>query len=204
MNEAAEVTDFEETATSEEAVKTKKSPITDEIREAFDAAIAAGKDNDMVKIDLIVAGAKFKQATKIYNELMVEAGLSVSKEEKDEILANACAEVNLDTEDGFNTAVSAVNTAIESTNEKGAAAMVRAYARKHEMECYKKPKSEGSGTRTTFLGDYYNALIENPKMTEEEAHEFIVEHGTKNTVRWEKTHQRARAMANNIAEKYSI
>ena len=201
MNETAESMDFEDSETTETA--SKKSLITDEIKVAFNAAIEAGKEEDLIKIDLIAAGAKFSNATRIYNELMVEAGLAVSKEEKAEVVANACAEADLSTEEGFDAAVKFISDSIESVTDRSAAGMIRAYAKKNDIEFFKKPKKVGGGTRTSFLGDFYDALVENPNMTEEEATAFIDEHGTPNTKRWESTHQKARAMANRIAERYA-
>jgi hypothetical protein len=190
-----------EQVVEDQSVK-KSDPITDEVRKAFTDAVAAEKSEDEIKINMIAAGAKFKNVTRIFNELMVEAGLAISKEDKDKIVSDACAEVDLSTEEGFDAAVAKVNGAIESTNEKGAATMIRAYARKNKIEFYKKPKKEG-GTRTTFLSDFYAALLENPSMTEEEAHQFIVDHGTANTLRWEKSHQKVRQLANDLVKKLS-
>ena len=172
----------------------------DAVREAFAAAVKAGKSEDEVKIDMISAGAKFKNVGKLYNEMMIEAGLAISKDEKDKIVADAATDADLSTEEGFDAAVAKINDAIESTNEKGAATMLRAYARKNKIDFFKKPKKEG-GKRTTFLTDFYAALVENPNMTEEEAHNFMVEHGTANTLRWEKAHQRVRKLANDLMEK---
>ena len=56
------------------------------IRAAFDAAHAAGKEEDDIKLDMIGAGATFKNVTRLFNQFSVDAGLTVSKEEKDQIL----------------------------------------------------------------------------------------------------------------------
>jgi hypothetical protein len=177
--------------------------VSEEIRSAFKESYDAGKDEDIVKIDMISAGAKFKQVTKIFNELMIEFGYAVSKEEKQKAVEDAVGGNDLSTEEGFDAAVSALVASVDSMNERGAGTSIRAYARKNDIDCFKKPKAVGGGTRTTFLSDFYDALVENPAMTEGEADEFIKENGTANTIRWAKTHQKAREMANKIAEKYA-
>lgn len=53
------------------------------------------------------------------------------------------------------------------------------------------------------IDQLYVALISNPGMSEEEFSKLIHEIGTKNTIRWEKAHQRVRKLANDIAAKYS-
>lgn len=181
MNEAAENMNFEDT-TSDKAPK--QPAISDEIRQAFDSAISAGKVEDMIKIDLIAAGAKFKQATRIYNELMVEAGLAISKEDKDAAVASACIDADLGTEEGFNAAVAELDAAIESTNAKGAAVMVRAYARKNERECFKKPKSGSGVARVSFVYTYCNYVRDNPDITKGDIDTFIKEKGNKMSIKF--------------------
>ena len=62
----------------------------------------------------------------------------------------------------------------------------------------KYPKKSG---KTGITNSMYEFLLENPTVTEEEFHEWIVKNGTANTLRWEKTHQKARELANSIAAK---
>ncbi len=172
MNEIAEnVVDMEEK---------QEDWTTAEIREAFSNGVEADKEEDSVLIDMIQAGCTFSAARRTYNRLMVEAGLALSKEDKDEIVSTAVGENDISTEEGFDAAVAYVDEAAESISFNTAGNLIRAYAKKNEIEVFKKPR--GSGTRTTFLTHFYNALIENPNMTEEEAHQFIVDKGGKNTL----------------------
>jgi len=198
MTDETNIEDFE--IAEDEATPVEKT-ISDEVRAAFVAAHDADKDDDSVKIEMISAGAKFKKVTKMFNDLMVEYGYAVSKEEKSKAVASACVDVEWSTEDGFATAVANMTGALDSVSDKSAASSIRAYAKKNDLECFKKPKAAGGGTRTTFLTDFYDALYENPSMSEEEAKEFIEKNGTKNTIRWAKAHQRVRILTNRIAAK---
>ena len=186
---------------TEETKDTNQEQEDAAIREAFNAAIDSGNDDvDDVKLEMISAGATFKNVGKYYNQFMEDAGLVLTKDQKSEYATAAVSNNDVSTEEGFGAAVAEIMKAGGEgmVTEKSAAGMVRARAKKEKAECYKKPKTAG-GTRTTFLGDFYDALIANPKMTEEEAHDFIVKNGTANTLRWENQHQKARALANRIA-----
>ena len=71
---------------SEEAIElTENQKIELNIREAFDSAIASGKDEEDVKMDMLGAGAKFKNVTRYFNEFMIDSGMIKSKKEKDEV-----------------------------------------------------------------------------------------------------------------------
>jgi len=190
-----DVTDTEEDNEAREAA---------EIREAFDSAIDNGDaDEDDVKLEMITAGASFKNVTRLYNKFMEEAGLVLSKDQKGELAADAMGANDVSTEEGFDTAVAEiVEAGAGKITQRSAAGMVRARAKKEKVEFFKKPK-KAVGNRTTFLSEFYDALLENPNMTEVEAHDFIVEHGTANTLRWETAHQRVRILLNRLADKYA-
>lgn len=44
----------------------------------------------------------------------------------------------------------------------------------------------------------YEFLLNNPTVSEEEFHNWIVENGTPNTLRWEKSHQKVRELTNEL------
>lgn len=182
----------------------EENPENVAIAAAFEAGIAAGKEEEEIKLDMIEAGAKFKNVTRLYNGFAVDAGLIMTKKEKNEIVSGVLDGLDLADQEAFKSAVAQLVESVKDTSEKSAAALIRAYGKKHDLEVYKAPKASKGGTRTTFTGDYYDALLENPKMTEEQAHEIIVEKGTPNTLRWEKTHQKVRQLVNDIAAKYSL
>lgn len=143
------------------------------IRAAFDEAHSAGKEEDAIKLDMISAGATFKNVTRLYNEFAVDAGLVVSKAEKDQVLTEVLTGADLSSEETFNAKVAELVEKL-STNEKSAAALIRAYAKKNELEVFKKAKGAGTGeSKTGFAGTFYQWLIENPTSTVEQATAYI-------------------------------
>lgn len=154
--------------TQNENVETNEVEVA--IREAFDAN--QGKEEDAIKLAMISAGATFKNVTRLFNQFMVDAGLAVSKEEKDQKVLEAVDGVDLATEEGFDSAVEALMASINAT-DKSAAALVRAYAKKNELEVFKKAKSGGGAGKQGFAGKFYEFLAANPTCTKEEATAFI-------------------------------
>lgn len=141
------------------------------IREAFDAA--QGKEEDEIKLAMISAGATFKNVTRLFNQFMVDAGLTVSKEEKDQIIAGALEGADLSNEEVFNAKVAELMGALAGSTDKSAAALIRAYAKKNELECFKKAKGASGEQKTGFAHKFYEWLIANPTSTVEEATAFI-------------------------------
>ena len=181
----------------------------DEIRVAFDDAVAGDELEDSIKMSMIGAGATFKNVTRLYNQYLIDAGMAISKEEKDEIVAQVLDVDDLDisTETGFESAVAEIVEGGTGITDKSAASLIRAWAKKNEVESWKKPKGEGA-QRNSFVHKFYDALAANPSMTEDEAHNFI--HGkegndetSQNVKNYEKMHQNVRNLCNNIAANYS-
>ena len=76
-----------EQTTAQTEVKTNAAAeLVAKLRGVFDEGVAAGKQEDAIKLDLIAAGATFKNVTRLFNEFMVEGGHRVSKEERDFIV----------------------------------------------------------------------------------------------------------------------
>lgn len=197
---ATEATEAPETTETTETTEENKIP--DEIRDAFQKAKAEENDEDLIKIEMITAGAKFKQVTRMFNDLMIEFGFSVSKKEKADIAKTSCEGIDIASKEGFDEAVIKMASASEKVNNRIAAIAIRAFAKKENIDVYKVPK--GDGTRTTFMSEFYDALIENPCMTEKEVHDIIVEKGTPNTLRLEKTYQKTRIAFNKLVDRLGI
>jgi hypothetical protein len=143
------------------------------IREAFDAAHAAGKEEDEVKLDMIGAGATFKNVTRLFNQFSVDAGLTVSKEEKDQIINQVLSGADLSTEESFNAKVAELQASLQGSTDKSAAALVRAYAKKNGLEVFKKAKGAAGESKTGFAAKFYDWLAANPTSSVEEATAFI-------------------------------
>ncbi len=170
--------DFDTDTTETEAPV--EAGIPQEIKDAFVAAHDADKDDDSVKIEMLAAGAKFKQVTRMFGELMIEFGYAVSKEEKAQAVSDACEEKELDTEEGFDAAVEALVGALESVNERGAGTMIRAYCKKNEIEFFKKPKTVAGERKDSFTSKFREFLIDKPNASSDDVLGFFDEHGNEN------------------------
>ena len=207
MSEVAEnvVTDNTEVDFSAE-VETdteNKLDIPEEVVQAFTSGKEDNKEEEAILISMLQAGSPFAKVRGYYKKLMIAAGLDISQEDKDAVLAQVFdGTYDVATEEGFDAAVAKVDELIDVTNERGAAQMVRGYARKHNLEFFKKPKAEPTGTRVAFTNDFYMALVNNPQMSEKECHDYIVEHGSESTLKSEKAYQKIRILANEISNKY--
>lgn len=143
------------------------------IRAAFDAAHAAGKEEDDIKLDMIGAGATFKNVTRLFNQFSVDAGLTVSKEEKDQILLDVLNGADLADEANFNAKVEELMARLSGSTAKSAAALIRAYAKKNGIEAFKKAKGGTGEAKTGFSAKFYDFLVANPGCTVAEATAFI-------------------------------
>ena len=143
------------------------------IRAAFDAAHAAGKEEDDIKLDMIGAGATFKNVTRLFNQFSVDAGLTVSKEEKDQILLDVLNGADLADEATFNAKVEELMARLSGSTDKSAAALIRAYAKKNGLEVFKKAKGGTGEAKTGFAAKFYDWLVANPTSTVAEATAFI-------------------------------
>lgn len=173
----------------------------DVILEAFEAATAADKNEDEVKMALIGAGATFKNVTRLYNAYMVDAGYAISKEEKTEIVDKILVDKDLADEKVFDKAVTAITAKAAGVTEKSAAALIRSFAKANDLECFKKPKGSG-GSRDGFRSRFLDALGSSPSMTEAQCTEYLqtAEGTSANILRHESVYQAIRSMANGIAE----
>lgn len=174
------------------------------IQSAFDASVEAESSEDDIKMEMIGAGATFKNVTRLFNQFMIAAGLAISKEDRDAIVADTLVDCDLESEEGFDAAVEALIANVKGATERSAAALVRAYGKKVEVEVYAKPKGTGA-SRNPFVTDFHTALIANPEMTEQDLLDLIAglkpEHQV-NPTRWLSQHNNIRKTANAIAAKY--
>lgn len=146
--------------------------INEAIREAFDSAIGDESEEDSIKMVMIGAGATFKNVTRLYNQFMIDAGLAISKEDRNKAVEDALEDKVLDSEDTFNAAVEELMESVKGSTERSAAALIRAYAKKNDVDCYAKPKSEGKG-RAGFTSALYDFLIANPECDEAEVKALV-------------------------------
>lgn len=151
----------------------QKVDLEELIRDAFNASHAAGKEEDEIKLDMIGAGATFKNVTRLYNTFSVDAGLAVSKEEKDQILLDVLNGADLSMEEVFNAKVEELMARLAGSTDKSAAALIRAYGKKNGVEVFKKAKGGTGEAKTGFAAKFYNWLAANQTSTVAEATAFI-------------------------------
>lgn len=158
----------------EEAVKSDEDDEMESIRAAFTSSVN-DEDEDSVKMQMIQAGATFKNVTRLYNQFMIDAGLAISKSDRAQIVEDTLEGLDLDTEESFNEAVAALMESVTGSTERSAGALVRSYAKKNDIPVYVKPKeSKGTGSgRSGFIDTYHKFLIDNPNCTKEEATAYI-------------------------------
>ena len=176
----------------------KEDPVVTKARAAFSAGVKGNKDEDAIKMAMIQAGASFKNVTRLYNQFAQEAGLVMSKEERDKIINDTCskAKATLNTEDGLNTVIDTLVGTVKGSNESAISRMVRAWCKANDVEVFTKPK--GTGQRKGFRTDFYNELRKNPKMTEDQVKAYTKEHGTENENRNVKFHLDVAKLCNDI------
>ena len=143
------------------------------LRAVFDEGVASEKAEDVIKLELISAGATYKNVTRMFNEFMVAGGHTASKEERDQKVLGALAGKDLTVEAGFNEAVVALVADLQGATEKSASALIRAAAKKQGIECFKKAKESTGESKTGFAAKFYDFLVANPASTKEQAVAFI-------------------------------
>ncbi|MCP4321365.1 MAG: hypothetical protein GY804_02955 [Alphaproteobacteria bacterium] len=142
------------------------------IRASFDSAVAEELAEDDTKMRMISSGATFKNVTRLYNQFMIDAGFAISKEDRNKAVEDTLEGREFDTEELFDEAVAALVEAVKGSTERSAAALVRSYCKKNELDIFAKPKSTGNG-RTSFASKYYDLLKSNPGISKEEATAYI-------------------------------
>jgi hypothetical protein len=175
------------------------------IKEAFEEGLNAEYDEDSVKMAMIQAGATFKNVTRLYNQLLIDAGLAISNTDRAQIVAETLKDADISTEEGFDTAAAKLVGLVTGATERSAHSLIRAYAKKNEKAVFIKPKVEG-GARNPFITLFHTSLVENPAMTEDELKALIDSLENKhqvNPLRWFNQHNGIRNMANEIAAKYT-
>lgn len=187
----------------EQNEQTQELELATAIRASFDAGQENGQDEDQVKLSMISAGATFKNVTRLFNQFMVDAGLAIGKEEKEQVLAEVLADAELATEEAFNAKVAELVKRLTGATEKSAGAMVRAYAKKNEVEVFKKAKGASAG-KQGFAGKFYAYLTANPTCSKDECIAFVQgtdgnEETSENVKRHQSHYLSIHAMVNKIA-----
>lgn len=146
------------------------------IRASFDTAVAEELAEDDTKMQMIAAGATFKNVTRLYNQFMINAGFAISKEDRNKAVEDTLEGRDFDTEESFDEAVAALVEAVKGSTERSAAALIRSYCKKNELDVFAKAKPTGEG-RSGFKKDYFEFLKANPGASKENATSYIMGEG---------------------------
>ena len=174
----------------------------DPIQQAFNAGVEDSSDIEAIKFAMVNAGAKFSNVNKLYKRMSIEAGLDLSKADRDSKVASLLEGQSFVTQEGFESSVKMVIADVPGMTPQRAALAVRSYAKKNELDIYKAPKGEGS--RSSFVANFHNYMVDNtPFPSEEQARAYIEEHGTVNAKKRVAKLMLEWSMANRIVQKYS-
>jgi len=184
-----------------ESTETEAPVVTEQdlaIRAAFDDN--QGAEEEVIKMAMLQAGCKIKAVARMFNTFMIDSGQMATNEEKKDVLDATLPGMDLSSEDGFESAVSAVKADVTGATDKSAAAMVRAWAKKAEVEVFKK--APGAPRTDTFTHKFNEALIANPRMTEKECDVILAEgSGTSSAKSY---FQNLRKLGNSIAASFDV
>lgn len=168
------------------------------IWDAFSESMDSDLSEDEVKMAMISAGATFKNVTRLYNGFMIDAGMAISRDERDEIVAECMEGADVSTEEGFDAKVSEIADRVTGATEKSAAVLIRGYCKKNDIEAFKKTGS-GRSRHDGFRFQFYAALRDNPSMTEAEAKTFGDAHGSENDKKAFSHYQAIRELVNTVS-----
>jgi len=165
---------------------------------AFENGMLENKSEDEIMLDMIGAGATFKTVKTIFNKCMVDSGYLDSRKEKTEIVDDTLQGMDLSTEEGFLAASTALLANLKGVNDRSVGASIRQYAKKNELEVFKKPKGTGAG-RSGITSKFYDFLRTSSPANKEQVAAWIEENGTDNTKRHANHYQGIAKLCSDIA-----
>lgn len=169
------------------------------IWDAFEEARESDSTEDEIKMAMISAGATFKNVTRLFNGFMIDSGLAVSREERDDIIAGCMEDVtDLSEEADFDAMVTKVADSITGATEKSAATCIRNFCKKGKIEVFKKVGS-GKSRQDGFRFKFYAALAANPAMTSTEAKALCDSAGSDNDKKAFSHYQAIRKLVNTVS-----
>ena len=166
------------------------------IKQAFEDNI--DKSDEEVKMAMLMAGAKFKNVTRLYNEFAADAGLIATKEDRANALTAIAEQFDLSEEGDFDEAVTQIVETVAGTTDTSAAIMIRNFCKKEGLDVWRRPK--GASRSSGFRFKFYDALRSNPRMTAEEAASFGDMYGSNNDKKAFSHYQAIRELVNSVAQ----
>ena len=135
-------------------------------------------DDDQVKLAMLQVGVPFSSVTRMFNQFMIDAGFALSREERDEMIERIVGGADdIESQEGFDDVVSQlVDEGNGVITERMAGAMIRGYAKKNELNVYRKQPGGGGGGGGGFRNAFFELLRANPRMSSEEFEGILANH----------------------------
>jgi hypothetical protein len=138
-------------------------------------------DHDSAKAQMVKEGVPFKSVTRVFNQLMVETGRTLSKDSKDKFIKKIISR-GVKTEKGFNSRVDELMAKIPGTTERSAGAAIRYFCKANRFsEIYKRP-ARNVAPRVSFTKQFCDYVIANPNIDEGDIMDYLMD-GTANYVK---------------------
>lgn len=182
--------DLENGATDEE----------DPIESAFLDSVENDLNEDATMLAMIQAGAKIKNVAALYKRLAVEHKIIATQQEKQEIVESAFCNLEMSTEEGFNSAIESL-TNLPGVDNRSASMIISHFARKNNMTdaVWRKP----TGTsRQRFTVAYHSFLLDNPTRPQSEV-EVYLNTCSENIIKNIDTHLGIAKLVRDVAAKYT-
>lgn len=193
-----------DTSPEEETEEPEVNPIEQAFQDTLEAN--ANATEDQIKLAMINAGASFKNVGRLFAQCMVDGGYAMSKDEKDDMIKKLMEKdsVSIATENGLVAAVEKIVGSGVNIDRKQATSIIRSYAKKNDIEMWKKPAGTGGGGRVGFRDVFFKAVRADPTMSEKALDELMtISPESSDNVRKQKPWWNAiRKLANEIAAQY--
>lgn len=132
----------------------------------FNDCLQRARGPDEVKEMMVMSGVPFKSVTRLYNQFMIGKGLAFDADTKRKIVRKVLEGKRLNTKRAFAGRSASVKKALKDTiTERSADALVRAFAKRNEVEVWQKPEKEDA-VRVSFMKQFCDFLEANPFATE--------------------------------------
>ena len=141
---------------------------TNKVLEIVKTGKEAGKDDNLIMIDIMQAGIGYKAASKKFSEALQELGLMIKPGDRKEQVAEILAKGKFEPKDWdqVQSAIDHVVKTVKDTNSAQATGAIRAWLKAHDLECPKKPKSEKSAGGGKALEELVHWILDNPTADE--------------------------------------
>jgi hypothetical protein len=158
----------------------RKMSDTEQVTSIIVEGVKAEKTDDQILVAIVNAGISFKNAGKLFKQVMQEKGLRISSKSRQEqvfkILKSLRFKPKADDWEKVQAALDKIVEEVNDTDEKQALMMVKRYAKEGELILPKQPKKAAGAKGNVKVQEY---MIANPSATKEEFSTFMLDLGKK-------------------------